>query len=176
MKGIILAELADYAAATFPATIEAAAASPYDAQAVYSRRELVELAERLSRFAGVPAAEFVRDFGIHLFARFAALYPVFFVEAQAAIPFLAEINGYIHGEVQKIYPDAQLPGFDCAPTADGGLAMTYRSDRELPDLAEGLIRGCVAHFGDQIEIRREEVTGAAETSVRFLLSPATPHA
>jgi hypothetical protein len=176
MKGIILAELAEYAAATFPTAADAAAARSYDARAVYSRGELVELAERLGEAAAVTPAELLRDFGVHLFARFAALYPVFFVEVESAIPFLVEINGYVHGEVQKIYPDAQLPRFDCARTADGGLEMTYLSDRELPDLAEGLIRGCIAHFGDPIEVRRESVPGSRAGSVRFLLRPGPRNA
>lgn len=171
MKGIILAELAQYAAATFPTTGEVAATRSYDARAVYSRGELVDLAERLSQSARVTTADLLRGFGVHLFGRFAALYPAFFVEAEAAIPFLAEINGYVHGEVQKIYPDAQLPRFDCSPTADGGLEMTYLSDRALPDLAEGLIRGCIAHFGDPIEVRREEGSGPPGRAVRFLLRP-----
>jgi hypothetical protein len=175
MKGIILAELAEYAAAAFPSVAEVAAARSWDARAVYSRGELVDLADRLSRSADVTTADLLRGFGVHLFARFAALYPVFFVEVESAIPFLAEINGYVHGEVQKIYPDAQLPRFDCAPTADGGLEMTYLSDRELPDLAEGLIRGCIAHFGDPIEVLREDGRGSTG-SVRFVLRPGPPNA
>jgi hypothetical protein len=37
--------------------------------------------------------------------------------------------------------------------------MTYESDRNLPDLAEGLILGCLEHFGEQMEVVRSPVLG-----------------
>jgi hypothetical protein len=35
--------------------------------------------------------------------------------------------------------------------------MIYRSRRRLTDLAEGLIEGGIAHFGEVIEVRREDL-------------------
>ena len=32
--------------------------------------------------------------------------------------------------------------------------MTYRSKTNLPDLAEGLILGCIDHFGDSVSVKR----------------------
>ena len=58
-------------------------------------------------------------------------------------------------EVRKLYPDAQLPQFDCTRSADG-LQMLYSSPRHFGDLAEGLIRGAIAHFGDQLHVTRQE--------------------
>ena len=38
--------------------------------------------------------------------------------------------------------------------------MTYRSSRQLPDLAEGLIRACYAHYGQElVVIARKPVPG-----------------
>jgi len=54
-----------------------------------------------------------------LFGRFAAIYPVFFVELDSGFTFLSQINGYVHEEVQKLHPDAQLPRFDCASHGSG---------------------------------------------------------
>ena len=35
--------------------------------------------------------------------------------------------------------------------------MTYRSARNLPDLAEGLIQGTADHFNERIEVKRERI-------------------
>ena len=59
----------------------------------------------------------------------------------------------IHTEVRKLYPDAQLPQFDCT-RSDDGLKMLYSSPRHFGDLAEGLIKGAVAYFGGGIEVTR----------------------
>jgi hypothetical protein len=49
--------------------------------------------------------------------------------------------------------------------------MTYRSQRPFADLAQGLIEGCVEHFGEPIDVQRENLDGLpGETRVRFLLT------
>ena len=35
--------------------------------------------------------------------------------------------------------------------------MTYRSARNLPDLAEGLIQGTADHFNERVEVKRESI-------------------
>jgi hypothetical protein len=47
--------------------------------------------------------------------------------------------------------------------------MVYRSPRRLGDLAEGLLRGCIEHFGEEVEIRRQDLAGGPEQTVRFTL-------
>lgn len=117
----------------------------------------------------MPGPELLCRFGSHLFGRFATLYPVFFIELDSAFAFLAQINGYVHDEVQKLHPDAEFPRFECTTRADGGLDMQYRSARPFADLAEGLIRGCVAWFGESIEVTRVDVVPGDGTVARFVL-------
>ena len=35
------------------------------------------------------------------------------------------------------------------------------------DLAEGLMRGCIDHFGNSFELTREDISSSEETKVRF---------
>jgi hypothetical protein len=107
----------------------------------------------LSQRTDIPVPALVHTFGEHLFGRFHALFPAFFQGITSALDFLEGIETVIHTEVRKLYPDAQLPQFDCTRSADG-LQMFYSSPRHFGDLAEGLIRGAVAHFGDQLQITR----------------------
>ena len=79
----------------------------------YDHGELLELVERLAGLVGVSRADLLRRFGRALFGHFTALYPVFPAGAESALAFLADIDTYVHGELQKIYPDAQFPVFEC---------------------------------------------------------------
>lgn len=83
-----------------------------------------------------------------------------------ALTFLSGIEDIIHAQVIKLYPDAQLPKFDCLREGNQ-LTMIYHSDRHLADLAEGLIMGCGQHFGDNLTIQRDEVN---ELSTRFIVT------
>jgi hypothetical protein len=88
-----------------------------------------------------------------------------------AVDLLARINTHVHDEVRRLHPDAEFPHFDVERPPTGGLALVYRSRRGLADLAEGLIRGCIAHFGDQVSLERHDSPGDAEHQARFVLSP-----
>jgi hypothetical protein len=73
-------------------------------------------------------------------------------------------------EVRKLYPDAELPRFTCRRLAPQRMEMVYRSSRPFTDFAEGLIRGCAAHFGEPIRIERHDLSHGAEHAARFTLT------
>jgi hypothetical protein len=50
--------------------------------------------------------------------------------------------------------------------------MVYISDRPLAGLCEGLIIGCLKHFGEQATLLRTDLAEQAGTRVRFELSKA----
>ena len=47
--------------------------------------------------------------------------------------------------------------------------MLVRSPRGLADLAEGLIRGCAAHYREPIELEREDLSAGRGQNVRFYI-------
>ena len=51
-----------------------------------------------------------------------------------------------------LYPEADLPTFDCLREGDDLHVMEYSSARPFAHLAHGLIKGCVAHCNESIEI------------------------
>jgi len=165
MKGVVLAELVQFAESRYGVTPPPTA---FDAVGNYPYSDLAALVGATAEHAGIPPADLVRAFGAHLFGRFAALYPIFFFDAGSALDFLGRINTYVHGEVQKLYPDAEFPHFDVARRSATKLELTYRSSRPLADLAEGLIRGCIAHFGRPITVHREDLDPDAHAA-RFVL-------
>ena len=171
MKGMVFTEFLDMVELKFSAhmvddIIEACQlpnGGAYTAVGTYDHGELVQMVEALAQRSGVPVSTLVHAFGLHLFGRFHALYPVFFMDIPTALDFLEGIETVIHTEVRKLYPNAQLPEFDCVRTASG-LDMVYSSPRHFGDLATGLIEGALLHFGDPVSLTRHDLPNG---SIRF---------
>ncbi|MFM8467088.1 MAG: heme NO-binding domain-containing protein [Oxalobacteraceae bacterium] len=60
--------------------------------------------------------------------------------------------------------------------ADNRMLFVYRSSRALADFAEGLIEGCVAHFGEPMHIERTDLaTEGGGSHTRFTLTRLHGH-
>lgn len=177
MKGIVFTEFLEMVEDKFSPDIadqviddcELPSGGVYTAVGTYDHAEMVSMVTELSRLTVTPVPELLKTFGHHLFSRFAVLYPEFFGATDSAIDFLAGIEDVIHAEVRKLYPDAELPRFDIEQHAPDDLTMIYHSNRHFGDLAEGLIRGCIDHFGAQLDVAREDHKGA-DDGVHFRLT------
>jgi hypothetical protein len=172
MKGIIFNEFAEFADRELPGAAGRLGEVVYSPLANYPDDELLALVARASEAAGVPASEILRRLGSHLFRTFATLYPVFLDGVESAFELLGGIETYVHGEVKKLYPDGEFPRFEVQARSRGRLEMVYRSRRPLADLADGLIRGCVAWFGDPIDVDRQDLDAADGRAARFTLRAA----
>ena len=117
----------------------------------------------------MPIPDLLKTFGSYLFGRFTVLYPHFFENKTCPFAFLGDVENHIHVEVRKLYPDAEMPTLECETPEPGRMVMTYRSSRGLADVAQGLIEGCFQHFGRQVTIDREDLSGGGNTEVRFSL-------
>lgn len=142
----------------------------YTTVGTYDHTEMIELISGLSRETGIDASELVQTFGIYLFNRFHLLFPAYFENVPSSFHFLNSIEDYIHVEVRKLYPEAELPSFVCDNSQPGCLRLTYRSTRPFASLAEGLIRGCVAHYGEAADIEVEDLSSGAGTAARFVIT------
>lgn len=141
----------------------------YTAVGTYPHGEIVAMVVALSQRSGVPVPDLIRVFGQHLFGRFVKAYPAFFVGVNDAFQFMSGIEDIIHAEVLKLYPDAQLPRFTVEHHDAHRLVLLYQSPRHFEDLAEGLMHGCVAHFGHPVHIEREATPDGAQAQ-RFILT------
>ncbi|MEM8921352.1 MAG: heme NO-binding domain-containing protein [Pseudomonadota bacterium] len=146
-----------------------ASGGAYTSVGTYDHQEIINLVGALSARSGVDASDLVKAYGEHLFGRFTKLYPQFFIDAHDLFDFLMEIDERIHGEVRKLYPDADLPALDASMAAPQMLEIVYRSKRGLADAAEGLIIGAAKHFNEPITILRDNLSEGEEQCVRFLV-------
>lgn len=177
MKGMVFTEFMEMVEATWSmdmvdtliARSQVPSGGAYTAVGTYPHEEIIALATALSRETETPVSELIRIFGKHLFGRFALAYPRFLVGDGGCLEFLSGIENVIHADVRKLYPDAELPTFE-VEQSPGSLTLTYFSDHPFADLAHGLIEGCVAHFGENIEVRRETVAGLHGAQARFHLT------
>lgn len=180
MKGIVFTEFLEmvedaHGLDVVDRLLEAAGVDgAYTSVGTYDHAELIGLVTALAGETGADPSELVRTFGRHLFDRFVEGYPQFFDGVPNAIEFLARIEDYIHVEVRKLYADAELPTFDHTRMDDGAMELLYRSPRPFGDFAQGLIEGCVRHFGEEFEIVRQDESAGEETRVRFRLRSASP--
>ncbi len=176
MRGIVFTEFLDFAGQAYPMAsrpaIPPALGEALSPVANYPEEVLRDLVRGLAGSAGHPEAEVLRRFGAYLFHRFAAIYPVFFRGARDSLTFLAELHDHVHEDLRRFHPDAEIPDLRCEWIAARQLILEYRSPRSLADLAEGLIEGCIAYFGDDVRIAREDLAGPPGKAVRFTLAAA----
>ena len=176
MKGIVFSEFIELVENKFSIEIadqiidesQLESGGAYTSVGTYDHAEMVQMVVRLSELTGVGVPELLRVFGEHLTKRFTELYPTFFDNVSDTFAFLDTIENHVHVEVKKLYPDAELPSFQTEHPDANTLIMKYTSFRPFADLAEGLILGAIAHFGESIQLqrqRREDYDGTSETFV-----------
>ena len=182
MKGVVFTEYLDMVEETFGLEIadqmitacDLPSGGSYTAVGTYDHGEIVQLVHQLHKLTSVPLPDLLKAFGRHLFKRFVVRYPEMFEGADSAFSFLEKIDSHIHTEVRKLYPDAELPSFECFRPAPNQLTMIYRSNRGMEDLAEGLIQGCAEHFRETLTIQRRQVLDSRGAGVRFSIEQQTP--
>lgn len=178
MKGIVFTEFLEMVESKYSADLvdelleecDLPSGGIYTSVGTYDHGEMISLLTELGKHTGLDNQALLRGFGEYLFSRFSALYPEFFGATDHALTFLSRVDDYIHVEIRKLYPDAELPEFECEAPRSGELWMTYRSERPFASLAEGLIRGCIDHYGQSVQVAVEDLSGGRQTSVRFVLT------
>jgi len=149
------------------ASADSSCGGAYVAVDTYSHEEFARLVATLARVAEAEPKALILWFGKQLFGRLAVAYAHLLDGMDEPFVLLERLDGYVHFEVQKLEPEAELPSFEFERTGPNTATLIYRSQRSLPDLAEGLLIGCFEHFGSLAKIRREERSGGAGTLVDF---------
>lgn len=141
----------------------------YTAVGTYSHHEIVALVVKLSEKTEIEIPKLLNVFGHHLFGVFVKAYHHFFLGVDNCFDFFKNIDNYIHVEVLKLYPDAELPKFEIEESSNNKLVLVYTSVRRMSDLAVGLMEEAANHFNEDITITKELITPDGE-SVRFILT------
>lgn len=178
MKGIVFTEFMDMVEAVFSDEVlediveksDLPNDGAYTTVGTYDHEEIVRMTVHLSEAVDIPVPTLLEVFGKHLFGQFAKRYPDFFVGVTDPFEFLKNIDNYIHVEVKKLYPDAELPRFYHEQNSPSKLTMYYMSSRHFEDLAVGLIHGCLAHFETQGEVVKSEGTYQGNDAIEISIT------
>ena len=101
---------------------------------------------------GVSPTDLTRHLGHAALLGLAERYPHFFTPHTDARSFLLTLNDVIHPEVRKLHADTNPPEFWFDTPTPDGLVVHYRSERGLCALAEGMIAGTGAHYGQAVSV------------------------
>jgi len=142
----------------------------YSSVGTYKHHEMVELVSQLSLETNVPIGDLLYIYGEHFFSVLFSSYPSFFEGQKDCFKFLATVDNYIHPEVLKLYPDAELPRFETELHETNEMRLIYHSERALYTFAEGLIEGLMKHYvGDNYTLSREVLDDEGK-KVRFIIT------
>lgn len=131
----------------------------YTAVGTYPHGELVEMVSLLSQKTGIEVKALLEAFGEYLFGVLVKSYPSLMEPIRGLFDFLQKIEDYIHVEVRKLYPEAELPTFKTALSEDEKeLTMIYESERAMVDFGVGLIKGSSKHFSEEVTISTKDLT------------------
>jgi hypothetical protein len=144
----------------------------YTSLGTYPDHDLAVLADVIARREQAPVPDVVRHVGHEGIALLAARYPEFFAPHRGARSFLLALNSVVHPEVRRLYQGAVIPTFEHRFPSDDVVEMLYRSERGRCDLAEGLVLGAGAHYGEALEVGQSECVHLGDPHcvirVRFL--------
>lgn len=179
MKGIVFTEFLEMVEAKFgyemvDKIIEDSSLpnhGAYTAVGTYPHHELLRLLDQLSQASSIEKSALLHAFGTYMFKSFKDGYPGFFEGFDHAFEFLMTVDGHIHKEVQKLYPDAVLPSFDVR--YEGlEMKMIYSSYRRLSDFALGLIEASMNHFHHEHSIEKKQLDAdGAEVEFTIRIKP-----
>ncbi|MDE0852049.1 heme NO-binding domain-containing protein [Yoonia sp.] len=124
----------------------------------YPCSELVKIVMAFSEHSGISPEALQRKFGHWVMAHFVEHYAEFFAGKADSFAMLEAVDGEIHVEVKKLYPDADLPVFSTERMGADHLEMTYSSPRPLVEFCYGMIEACLDHFDETADIQQCPVT------------------
>jgi len=179
MKGVVFVELLKMAQEAFGEEVvddviehaDLDSGGAFTAVGNYPCSELVKIVQAFSDHSGISSEDLQRKFGHWMMGFFGDNYPEFFADKAGPFEMLNAVDGEIHVEVRKLYPDAELPRFATEQKSETELEMVYTSPRPLVDFCQGLIESCVDRFERTADIESTPVTADKNsTSFRIRLT------
>lgn len=140
----------------------------YTAIGTYDYHEIIQLVRQLHLKTEIPLDKLMRTFGSHLHKTFTKKHQHFFEAYSSSRDFLESVDSYIHVEVQKLYPDAELPKFETFRPDTNTLELLYVSERRMGHLALGLIEKSIEFFGENADVSMKKLDQEGK-QVRFVI-------
>ena len=128
----------------------------YTSIGTYADEELLRLVTTYAASHDVAPEAAARAIGHHALLGLAARFPRYFTPHAHARDLLLTLNDVIHPEVRKLEAEAAPPDFEFVSTDPAAFEIGYMSGRQLCFLAEGMISGAAAFYGETVTITQPE--------------------
>lgn len=140
----------------------------YTSVGTYEFSEMLQLISNLSKNTSISVDDLLMVFAEHFFNTLIQTHPNLVEHYKDPMELLASIENHIHIQVQKLYPDAQLPTFELILREENKMIMIYKSDKALYVLGKGLMEQTFKLFGEHaiIEYKKLKEDG---TEVEFTI-------
>lgn len=123
----------------------------------YPFSEMQKMLMALSQITGKEPNELLFIFGEHLFSVLVKLYGKNIKEVGSSLDFIDSVESFVHVEVKKLYPDADLPKFITETKDENHIVLIYQSEKRLEAFAHGLIKSCGEYFEESLDINYETI-------------------
>lgn len=134
----------------------------YTSVGTYDHREIFKLVGNLSKRTNLSEPELFNHFARYFFKSVLDQHAALIGDVSDPFDLLEIVDSHIHKEVIKLYPDAELPKFNCH-RSDNTLEMIYISPRKMADFAQGLIESTLEHFNTDYTLS-SEITDSGDTT------------
>ncbi len=177
MKGIIFTEFLELVEVKFGLGMvdkiisqsELDSGGIYTSVGTYEFSEMLQLISQLSSNTDISVDDLLMVYSEHLFSALVKTYPNLVKHYKDPMDLLASIENHIHSEVQKIYPEAQLPTFQLEERTEEKMVMVYKSERALYMLGKGLMLETFKLFDVPVTIDYQKLNDKG-TEVRFFVN------
>ncbi|MCH9683126.1 MAG: heme NO-binding domain-containing protein [Deltaproteobacteria bacterium] len=177
MKGVVFNIFEEFVrdsfgAQTYEALLDAAGVpptEPFVGPSTYPDETMTTLVVTASKMLNTEIPVLLRKFGAALFYGLHAKAPGFAEAHHDARSFLLCVEGVVHMEVRKLYPDAYVPTFEYTTPSEDTLGITYRSKRRMCHLMEGLLDGMADYFGTTIQQHQTQCMHQGGETCEFVI-------
>jgi hypothetical protein len=173
VHGLIFASLRDYSTLRLgeKQAEEIWADRVFETTEAYDDEWFAAQLDRLVAATGDSQAEVQRGFGSFAAqSTFAKLYPDYYEESTDTFAFLLGIEEKIHELVRATIPGAYPPKLHVQPLGEGGVLVSYTSERRLCALLEGLVRGTAEHYGETLDVEEVQCMHKGDPGCVFIVT------
>lgn len=175
MHGLIFTSFRQFSRSHYPGADDAIweGLPQYLAVDAYSDEDFDALIERTAGVTGDAPREVLLQFGRYTGKTiFRLLRPEYYEASGGTAKFLLGVEEQIHQAVRASIADAAPPKLQVVPLGEGGVSISYTSERGLCDLLEGLVLGTAEHYRERFDIEQATCAKRGDHACCFFVTPA----
>lgn len=141
---------------------------------MYEDEEFMKLMAAVSETLDISIPQLLESFGKctfkHLYERLMTIYNKDSYQLDSVnnvFDFIGLLEDIHQKEVVKLYPESIFPHFSIIKRDDSTLEMLYHSQRNLPFLAKGMLKGCIEYFNEALTVEMHDESKKEGT--RFII-------